>query len=189
MTDAGKQRDTTGSLNQAQSATQEPVSDVPEIRSPSPKRASIDTSSLLGLGDGSQEAPPPPSTTITYPHLSNYIATLIATSPRKPAHGAAHPLSVSSSGKSSGSDEDLTDTKAKEAKDVTPEKSGSTQTDKEALVRKIVKLLDDDEEEEIKQVLRPYLGDIGNVSVSYGGIPIPTTGRRCPGTDLPRMHA
>jgi hypothetical protein len=36
--------------------------------------------------------------------------------------------------------------------------------DKERLVRQIVQLLDKEEEEQVKDVLRPYLGDLAKVS-------------------------
>lgn len=112
----------------------------------------------------------------SYPHLAHYIFNLLATSLASPPRAApAHPLSVSSSGESDGSDEDAGPSSADDQalEHQTPRKkttvpastSGAVgSADKERLVRQIVQLLDKEEEEEIKEVLRPYLGDLAKVS-------------------------
>jgi hypothetical protein len=148
------------------------ASDPPTIRSPSPKRHS----NILGLG-GSSKAMHSPAVTTTYPHLAHYIFNLLANIQLSPPHGA-HPLSVSSSGESDGSDDeaevDLRRLRI-EGQDGqrTPQRKQNKSTghaevgtvDREALVRSIVQLLDNEQEEEVKDVLRPYMGDMGKVSM------------------------
>jgi len=144
----------------------------PFIRSPSPKKH---TSNVLGLG-----IPPTPINTsvlTTYPHLGHYIYNLlqsISSSPPRISSGSAssglhHPLSVSSSGESDGSDEDEVGNGGQK----TPKKKNGNGNgtvaiggagEKEILVRDIVELLDNEEEEEVKERLRPYLGDLAKVS-------------------------
>ena len=110
----------------------------------------------------------------THPHLAYYVFGLLSNYLASPPRAApVHPLSVSSSGESDGSDEDGQDESG--AKDVqtehqTPKKgrlSGggdASSIDKEALVRQIVELLDNEEEEQVKDVLKPYMGDLAKVS-------------------------
>jgi len=111
----------------------------------------------------------------SYPHLAHYVFNLLATSLASPPRATpAHPLSVSSSGESDGSDEEAapsneegpgqehqTPRKKATAPAATP---GVGSADKERLVRQIVQLLDKEEEEQVKDVLRPYLGDLAKVS-------------------------
>lgn len=104
-----------------------------------------------------------------YPHLSHYVFSLLSTNFNSPPKAAAshHPLSVSSSGESDDEDEG----KDKENKDKPGQNGDSKQAkangegvDKEALVRRIVKMLDNEEEDEVKDLLKPYMGDLGKVS-------------------------
>lgn len=145
-----------------------------EIRSPSPKKANGQTTNFLGLGL-------PPTTTaqpvvVEFPHLAHYVFSLLATSQASPPRQApAHPLSVSSSGESDGSDEETPNgerTVELGGEQQTPRKdkgehvNGSNgSVDKEGLVRRIVELLDNEEEEQVKEVLRPLMGDLAKVSI------------------------
>lgn len=43
----------------------------------------------------------------------------------------------------------------------------ATTAEKEELVKKIVELLDNDQEEEIKGTLKPYMGELGKVMILY----------------------
>lgn len=71
-------------------------------------------------------------------------------------------MSVSSSGESDDEDED-DDGQAK--KDLAKKKEDSgDQVDRDFVVKRIVELLDNDEEEEIKELLKPYMGDLAKVS-------------------------
>ncbi len=129
------------------------------LSSPSPTRGS--TSSFLGLGFPSTSTPSQASSVLSaFPHLGHYIFNLLASYPTSPPRAASqHPLSVSSS----GSDDEL------ELEQRTPQKRReSTQygIDREGLVRKIVELLDNEEEEEVKDLLRPHMGELGKVSTS-----------------------
>ena len=144
----------------------------PEIRSPSPKKQSGNTSSLLGFGLPTSSPP----VLVKYPHLGHYIFNLLSTANTSPPRAPAHPLSVSSSGESdgSGSDEDATPLGQSQDSGLgselkTPKKprksDGSVSAaDKEGLVRKIVELLDSDEEEQVKDILRPYMGELAKVN-------------------------
>lgn len=168
--------------------TRDTSNSAPEIRSPSPKRHP----NILGLGlpdvgnttDRSTSSTSTTSTTsvlLDHPHLGHYIFNLLATTAPSPprANGSSlavsssssqHPLSVSSSGES---DEEDTSPPSGEGNvvDRTPQKSrprisdraGISQTEKEDLVRQIVELLDEEEEEQVKDVLKPYLGDLAKV--------------------------
>ena len=116
----------------------------------------------------------------TYPHLAHYIFNLlssVAPSPPRSSHaGNHHPLSISSSGESDEEDE----TNGKDTGDEdhtavlgeagheqkTPRKSNGDASgpDKEALVMQIVERLDNDEEDEVKELLKVHMGDLGKVS-------------------------
>ena len=130
----------------------------------------------------------------TYPHLAHYIFNLLSSitpSPSRSALGipAHHPLSISSSGDDSDEEdedglgdggrkgsngespsdaegEDHTDTMNDQK---TPKKStGDTNgfsPDREALVKQIVDHLDNDEEDEVKEALKVFMGDLGKVSL------------------------
>ncbi|KAK1922724.1 hypothetical protein DB88DRAFT_466843 [Papiliotrema laurentii] len=140
----------------------------PELRSPSPKKPDASSTNLLGLGS------PPPNqqpVVVQYPHLAHYIFNLLSSSLTSPPRAApAHPLSVSSSGESDGSDEDQDATPREESEQAgleqkTPKKSSTSQgpptaADREGLVRKIVQLLDNEEEEQVKDILKPYMGEL-----------------------------
>lgn len=43
-------------------------------------------------------------------------------------------------------------------------KSSKPEVDKDGLVKKVVELLDEEMEEEVKEVLKPYMGDLAKVS-------------------------
>lgn len=141
----------------------------PDLRSPSPKRPSA-SNNLLGLGVASNTTQ---SVISTHPHLAYYVFNLLSTYIASPPRAApVHPLSVSSSGESDGSDEDEAgDTNGKEVppEHQTPKKgrfsgtAGPPPIDKEALVRQIVDLLDNEEEEQVKDVLKPYMGELAKV--------------------------
>ena len=118
----------------------------------------------LGLGLPSTQTPAKDPFILTiYPHLGHYIYNLLAsvqTSPSRLGSAGQHPLSVSSS----GSDDD-----SLQVAQMTPQKQrdapkSRTIVDKEALVRKIAGLLDNEEEEEVKGLLRPHMGSLGKVS-------------------------
>ena len=127
------------------------------------------TTNILGLGLPDLATPSKPMTILnTYPHLGHYIHTIIASAqvspPRGPSgtgpgpHQQQHPLSVSSSGESDDEDSD----KGKEA---VKKQDARNAVDRDALVKQIVDLLDNEEEEQVKDLLRPYLGDLGKVSL------------------------
>ncbi|KAK4689359.1 hypothetical protein P7C73_g739, partial [Tremellales sp. Uapishka_1] len=129
------------------------------IRSPSPRKAT--SSAYLGLGVAS--APTTPSVATLFPHLTHYITNLlqsIQTSPN--LHVAQHPLSVSSSGESDGSDSDGDHGVAVGQR--TPQVGTAPKeiaaVDRDGLVRKIVELLDNEEEEAVKDLLRPKMGEL-----------------------------
>lgn len=154
----------------------------PEIRSPSPKR----NLNILGLGlpeshstpQTQSSAPSTASVLGSHPHLGHYIFNLLATASSSPPRGngsalgsGQHPLSVSSSGESD--DEDDSGQRVDgDAVDRTPQKNRSATTnrfsvaigDKEDLVQRIVDLLDNEEEEKVKELLKPYLGELAKVS-------------------------
>ena len=132
---------------------------------------------MLGLGVSSTS-----SVLSSYPHLAHYIYGLLTTvqSTSPPKVSAQHPLSVSSSGESD--DEGDNDDDRPGSGQQTPKRrtgrplngtaaggagagvGGPSTADKEALVKTVVELLDNEEEEQVKEVLRPYLGELGKVS-------------------------
>nr|XP_019010004.1 uncharacterized protein I206_05566 [Kwoniella pini CBS 10737]OCF48785.1 hypothetical protein I206_05566 [Kwoniella pini CBS 10737] len=133
--------------------------------------------------------PTPSLTVTTYPHLANYIFGLLQNvniSPTKQSSSSTstgqHPLSVSSSGESddespspplttptststsSFDNNDNTDTMTLQ----TPRKQNQTSTvgsvvsgvERDNLVKRIVNLLDNEEEEKVKDVLKPFMGNL-----------------------------
>ncbi|ORY24204.1 hypothetical protein BCR39DRAFT_590677 [Naematelia encephala] len=124
---------------------------------------------------------PPGSTSVlaTHPHLGHYIFNLLnslQSSPPRP--GNQHPLSVSSSGGSEGSDDEPSGLGTGEESETgedneqkTPKKkrivssgshrSGVNGMDKDDIVRKVVDLLDKEEEDAVKETLKPFMGDLG----------------------------
>lgn len=46
----------------------------------------------------------------------------------------------------------------------TSRRSSKAELDKDALVRRVVELLDEEMEEEVKEVLKPYMGELAKVS-------------------------
>lgn len=70
-------------------------------------------------------------------------------------------MSVSSSGESDDEDEEG---KEKNGQAEGKKQDGIEQADKDFVVKRIVELLDNEEEEEVKEVLKPYMGDMGKVS-------------------------
>lgn len=115
-------------------------------------------------------------TSTANPHLTHFIHSLIASTPppqhtSPPNHLAQpqpqHPLSVSSSGESdsSNSNENSDDDERTKVVDKTPSKHpGVSLKQREDVVKRIVELLDEEKEEEIKSVLAPLLGDLAKVS-------------------------
>jgi hypothetical protein len=102
-----------------------------------------------------------------YPHLGHYVYGLIANAHNSPPRtnglgangsGLQHPLSVSSSGESDDEDGDDEDQAKKDLK--TKKQEAGDQGDRDFVVKRIVELLDNDEEEEIKELLKPYMGDL-----------------------------
>ena len=71
-------------------------------------------------------------------------------------------MSVSSSGESDDEDEDDDDQAKKDLKK--KKEDAGDQGDRDFVVKRIVELLDNDEEEEIKELLKPYMGDLAKVS-------------------------
>ncbi|GMK56033.1 hypothetical protein CspeluHIS016_0210890 [Cutaneotrichosporon spelunceum] len=110
----------------------------------------------------------------TSPHLAHYVFKLVQNNatlqPRAvPVTGGQHPLSVSSSGES---DEEDDATSVDGSKLSTSSSSGSSlpngrapivpsREEREELVRKIIALLDNDQEEDIKGLLREPMGELG----------------------------
>lgn len=74
-------------------------------------------------------------------------------------HGQ-HPLSVSSSGES----DEEEDANRKPEDENTKRQDAKNAMDRDTLVKKIVDLLDNEEEEEVKDLLKPYMGDLAKVS-------------------------
>lgn len=73
-----------------------------------------------------------------------------------------HPLSVSSS-----SDDEERDVSEADLEQKTARKNGNGPRDgldRDGLVRRIVEMLDNEEEEGVKEVLKPRMGDLGKVS-------------------------
>lgn len=133
------------------------------------------TTNILGLGLPDLATPSKPMTIQnTYPHLGHYIHTIIASAQISPPRGGAsgtqisslggsstalhqqHPLSVSSSGESDDEDSDkgTEETNKQEAKNA---------IDRDSLVKQIVDLLDNEEEEQVKELLKPFMGELGKV--------------------------
>lgn len=71
-------------------------------------------------------------------------------------------MSVSSSGESDDEDGDDDEQAKKDLK--TKKQEAGDQGDRDFVVKRIVELLDNDEEEEIKELLKPYMGDLAKVS-------------------------
>ncbi|EIW67044.1 hypothetical protein TREMEDRAFT_45481 [Tremella mesenterica DSM 1558] len=149
------------------------------------------TSNMLGLGvppPSPSPSPSPASSTsglkpttsvfTTYPHLSYYLHNLLLSLENSPPRkGAQHPLSVSSSGES---DDETTHHPTQESSQGVENPNRSSMTlqtprpnvtravgnkEKEELVRRVVELLDNDQEEILKELLRPYLGTLGKDEV------------------------
>lgn len=136
------------------------------------------TTNVLGLGLPELATPSKPMTILSsYPHLGHYVHNLVAqasaaqaSSPPKSGTGPGHqhPLSVSSSGESDDEDSDGKEQNKKgqdgQAQSTEGEKQDNNdQLDRDALVKKIVDLLDNEEEEEVKALLKPYMGDLAKV--------------------------
>lgn len=136
----------------------------PDTRSSSPSKRQ--TTNILGLGLPDLATPSKPMTILSeYPHLGHYVYNLLATaqistSPPKAQTGSQHPLSVSSSGESDEEDEGGKE-KGQGGEGKKPD--GIDQADKDSVVKRIVELLDNEEEEEVKEVLKPYMGDLAKV--------------------------
>lgn len=153
---------------EANSSNDDDTDKTTTIRSPSPRKPS----SIIGMGFPTTSTSSTQSPVLaTYPHLAHYIFNLLnlVQQPAVPQH----PLSVSSSGESDGSDEDTPETSESAGKGVggsgeTGKSSGRGAVDKEALVRKVVELLDNEEEEEVKDLLKTKIGDLGKVSLHIG---------------------
>ena len=120
---------------------------------------------------GQAPTPPRPATSVlsAYPHLGHYIFNLLANlpSPSRAPSQTHHPLSVSSS---SESDDDEPATKTLDNEHKTPQKAegpsvGST-SEKEGLVRRVVELLDREDEDGVKMALQGVLGELGKVGPS-----------------------
>ncbi len=129
-----------------------------------PSPSSGTASNVLGLAlPPSLTSSPTPSVLTTYPQLGHYIFNLLAsiqTSPHRLAYH--HPLSVSSS-----SDDEERDVSEADLEQKTARKNGNGPRDgldRDGLVRRIVEMLDNEEEEEVKEVLKPHMGDLGKVS-------------------------
>ncbi|WVO17660.1 hypothetical protein L204_105357 [Cryptococcus depauperatus] len=161
------------------------------IRAPSPRKHASLFQITDPAEEGASTETPTPSTAPTptpttvlssHPHLGHYIFSLLNNAHFPPPRSTLgqHPLSVSSSGESDGeeSDEDqdqgnvsqsgseaasATSTASNATKASQDEGSGKrlTLVEKEELVRKIVDLLDNEQEEEVKVTLRPYMGELG----------------------------
>lgn len=132
-----------------------------------------------------------PSVLDTNPHLAHYLFKMLVTSVATRNASGQHPLSVSSSGESDSDDDDHrhhTDghsehneaaSSADEDGQPKPPRSntssngnrptGPTREEKEDIVRKIIDLLDNEQEEDVKDLLRSPMGDLGKVS----GSPVP----------------
>ncbi|KIR63819.1 hypothetical protein I314_03225 [Cryptococcus bacillisporus CA1873] len=161
------------------------------IRAPSPRKHSALVTVTDDFDTPSQAPTPTPQTTLTtHPHLAHYIHSLLNNVHFPPPRSALsqHPLSVYSSGGSNDSDSDDEHhgnvsnvsqsgseaastsgasgvTKSSQEGGLAKSDDGSsrkaTTAEKEELVKKIVELLDNDQEEEIKGTLKPYMGELG----------------------------
>lgn len=113
----------------------------------------------------------------SYPHLTHFIQSLVASTPVQhispPNHlvqpQPQHPLSLSSSGESDSSNSnensDNDEPKSKPTNG-TPSKRAPpafTASQRDDLVNQIVDLLDQEKEEHVKDVLAPFLGDLAKV--------------------------
>lgn len=132
------------------------------------------TTNILGLGLPDLATPSKPMTILnTYPHLGHYIHTIIASAQVSPPRGPSgtgagtgtgtgaqqqHPLSVSSSGESDDEDSD-------KGKEEVKKQDARNAVDRDALVKQIVDLLDNEEEEQVKDLLKPFMGELGKVSL------------------------
>ena len=153
-----------------ESATSSRTNSAPDTRSSSPSKRQ--TTNVLGLGLPELATPSKPMTILTeYPHLGHYVYGLIANAHNSPPRtnglgangsGLQHPLSVSSSGESDDEEDDDDDQAKKDLKK--KKEDAGDQGDRDFVVKRIVELLDNDEEEEIKELLKPYMGDLAKVS-------------------------
>lgn len=157
----------------------------------------------------------------TNPHLAHYVFKMLVTSVATTrAASGQHPLSVSSSGESDSDEEDNhhgeggsehldpTSSADEDGRPRAPRSNtsstgarttGPTREEKEDIVRKIIDLLDNEQEEDIKDLLRGPMGDLGKVSADAHTwrrsliVPEPaetdTPGRHHHGPGLPRLHA
>lgn len=148
-------------------------SNAPEIRSPSPKK----NGNILGLGLApSMPTSATSSVLITYPHLGHYIFSLIqniqSSPPRLTSNSSGqHPLSLSSSGESDESEDDADDGDNEQKtprKQRVGKRAGQAGLGKEEVVVRIVELLDNDDEEEVKEVLKPFMGELAKVYSAKG---------------------
>lgn len=159
-----------------ESATSSRTNSAPDTRSSSPSKRQ--TTNVLGLGLPDLATPAKPMTILSeYPHLGHYVYGLIANSHNSPPRtnglgtngsGLQHPLSVSSSGESDDEDENDGDEVNGTGKGAKKEKQDAKdQVDRDSVVKRIVELLDNEEEEEIKELLKPYMGDLAKVSEQH----------------------
>lgn len=105
----------------------------------------------------------------TYPHLGHYILNLLQSLQGSPQRttAAVHPLSVSSSGESDEED-------AAPSTGSGDQQGGAQKTarktlsadEKDRLVHQVVDRLDNEDEDGVKELLKPYLGDMASVSGS-----------------------
>lgn len=65
--------------------------------------------------------------------------------------------------------------------------------DKDSLVRRVVELLDEEMEEEVKEVLKPYMGELAKVSCTHGpsrvGFQLTLIGRHSDGASVSGLYA
>jgi hypothetical protein len=147
----------------AESPSSSRTNSAPDTRSSSPSKRQ--TTNILGLGLPDLATPSKPMTILSeYPHLAHYVYNLLAsahigTSPPK-TQGAQHPLSVSSSGES---DDEDGGSDGKDQGEAGKKQEGVDQSEKDTVVKRIVELLDNEEEEEVKDVLKPYMGELAKV--------------------------
>lgn len=155
----------------AESPSSSRTNSAPDTRSSSPSKRQ--TTNILGLGLPDLATPAKPMTILTeYPHLAHYVYNLLAsahigTSPPKGPAGSQHPLSVSSSGES---DDEDGEGGSKGQGEAGKKQEGVDQAEKDTVVKRIVELLDNEEEEEVKDVLKPYMGELAKVSHSQSTI-------------------
>lgn len=99
----------------------------------------------------------------SYRHLGHYIVNLLQSLQGSRVPSAVHPLSVSSSGESDDEDNGASTGKEKpttiEGSPVKLLSSGQ----KDALVQRVVDCLDNEDEDGVKNLLKPYMGDMGSV--------------------------